>query len=244
VTDDQGDFAGVNLAGVGDEYELALANGQLEEETVIVGNPTTFKAQVNPDNVFGMNGERVTFVCPDNLPHNSSCIITPCPAIVTVATAAPFQAVIGTSGNFFATARPPVGTPCASYSSAEIVTPGIRGPVLRMPPVPAPAWRGRRIPAPAVAAAMLAAVGLAMMLALGRAQSRQQRRAGKMRLAFVATEIVFAMIAGCGGKGVVLTPATPAGTTNMSVLGQALDANGNPINAQRSLKIILSVTTQ
>jgi len=227
VTDDQGDVAGLNLAGFGDDYNLGLASGQLEEVGVAAGGTATFQLQVNPDSVFGMNGEHVTFVCPDNLPHNTSCTITPCPASVTAATAAPFQVVLVTS-NLITAPKPPAGTGCASYSVAQILAPGLRGPE----------WQ---LPAPLVATSALAAILLALALvwAFVGAQSRGSKR---LRLGLVATGVVFAAVAGCGGKQQLVLPTTPAGSTNMDVIGQALDANGNPINAARSVQIILSVT--
>jgi hypothetical protein len=247
VTDAQGDIAAVNLAGTGDDYNLQLASGQTQELSVVAGGSVTFKAEAAPDSVFGMNGEQVTFTCPTNLPVNTSCIITPCPANVTAGTAASFQIVLATSSATVVAPVPPQTTGCASYGLAGIFSPGLRGPGLRSPPVPTPSGglsaRGWRFPAPLFTAWALAAILMAMALALCAIQSPKTRRRGNIRLIFVAASLAL-LASGCHHGGAAVTSATPAGVTTMTLYGNALDASGNPLNASRSMQIVLDVTAK
>ena len=50
-----------------------------------------------------------------------------------------------------------------------------------------------------------------------------------------------AALAGCKHKNNT-SLETPAGTTSMNVQGNAMDANGNPLNASRTVSIMLVVT--
>lgn len=247
VTDAQGDVAAVNLAGTGDDFNLQLASGQTQELSVVAGGSVTFKAEAAPDNVFGMNGEQVTFVCPTILPVNTSCTITPCPANVTAGTAASFQIVLATSSATVVAPVPPQTTGCASYGLAEIFPPGVRGPGLRSPPVPVPSrglWaRDLRFPAPLAAGWALAAILMALTLALGAIQSPKARRSGNVRLIFLAASLTLAA-SGCHHKSATVTSATPAGVTSMTIHGNAMDAHGNPLSASRSMQIILDVTAK
>jgi hypothetical protein len=219
--------AALNLAGTGDEFTLALASSQPTEVSIIPGGTATFDAQVNPDSVFGQNGEQVTFVCPTNLPINTSCEITPCPASVTAATAATFQIKFVTSSATVVAPRPTTG--CSSYGRAPAsVPPAGPGPAIRAPHAPL-------FPAPTFAALLLA---LALMLA-GMALLGARRR--RVPLVFALAGVAALAFTGCHHASTAQTPATPVAVTTMTLHANALDANGNPLNASRSLQVILDV---
>jgi hypothetical protein len=244
VTDAQGDVAAVNLAGTGDDYDLQLASGQTQELSVVAGGSVTFKAEAAPDNVFGMNGEQVTFVCPTNLPVNTSCTITPCPATVTAGTTTSFQIALVTSSATTVAPVPPQSTGCASYGFAGIFPPGLRGP--EVPSAPVPVWWARRLrfPAGLFGVRAPAVFLLALAFALGALTWAGAGRRRRVRLALVATGLAVVVLPSCHHKSAKVTSATPVGVTAMTIQGNALDANGNPLSASRSMQIILDVTAK
>jgi sugar lactone lactonase YvrE len=92
-----------SLAGTGDDYQLAFASGQLTEISVAAGNTGTFMLQVVPDNTFTGT---VTFICPGNLPAQTTCTFSPASVnITTPGTAVPFSVA------FMTTSRVPVPPP-------------------------------------------------------------------------------------------------------------------------------------
>jgi hypothetical protein len=96
VTDSiSSDSASTVLNGTGDDYELQLANGQLTSISVQAGAAATFNLQVVPDTVF--NGT-VAFVCPSNLPTNTTCIFSPSTVNVTPGTPTTFNVTFQTTG--------------------------------------------------------------------------------------------------------------------------------------------------
>jgi hypothetical protein len=246
VTDSNAaDLASVDLAGTGDDYSLALINGQPLEMTVAAGGSVTFSAQVNPDSVFGLEGEKVTFTCPSNIPPNTSCAITPCPASITAGTPSTFQITFVTSS---ATKVAPTLAPgCSGYGPIlATASPGAPAPGLRAPGDPGAG--APRFPAayvPALFFSMLAILAMCA-LAFGGLNARGGRAWKRVPLALACAGLAaVAIIAGCGGKGAVkVTSATPPTTTTMQLQGTALDSHGNPLNASRSLHIILNVTAK
>jgi hypothetical protein len=237
VTDTQGDVAGFNLAGVGDDYNLALAASQPEEVTIVQGGTATFNGVVNPDSVFGQNGEQVTFVCPLNLPINTSCVITPCPAQITPGTPVSFQMVFVTSTKTVVAPHPAPGTGCTSY--------GPPGTSVVLPD-PDSSPRAPRFPTPFPAPLILAILGTITLLIgwilaeIGSAKTRK-----RVPLVFALAGIVAAALTGCHHGVTVASPATPVGTTTMTFEAPALDANGNSLNASRpGPQIILDIVQQ
>jgi sugar lactone lactonase YvrE len=92
-----------SLAGTGDDYQLAFASGQLTEISVAAGNTGTFMLQVVPDNTFTGT---VTFICPGNLPAQTTCTFSPTSVnITTPGMAVPFSVA------FMTTSRVPVPPP-------------------------------------------------------------------------------------------------------------------------------------
>ena len=245
VSDASGDIAAVNLAGFSDDYNLALTNSQPLEVTVAAGGTATINAQVIPDNVLGMNGEQMTFVCPTNLPTNTSCEITPCPATLTPGTPTTFSIKFVTSS---ATSVAPVPTSrCSGYgpqmTPAALVRPG---PGTHGPISPLSLARSGHFPALWMLVVFL---GLAILVArlgtrwdVGQGRRPLRRRLGLALGCAAATALTLA--AGCHHGAAPATPATPPATTDMELQGNALDAQGNPLDASRSLRVILTVTAQ
>jgi hypothetical protein len=239
LTDAQGDSMAMDLAGVGDDYGLQLPSTQNMEISVVAGGAAAFNAQVIPDSVFGINGEQVMFVCPPNLPVNTSCAITPCPASITAGTATNFQIVFTTSS---ATKVAPVPTGgCSGY-----------GPQLTAAS-PAPAEPRHSVPRNPRAgvrflALLFGVMGALTFLAIAADWlcGKSSLRAGWRWAVFAcAGTIAVAFLAGCGSQGgTKSTSATPAATSTLKIQGNALDASGNPLNTGRSLNVILNVTAQ
>jgi len=96
VTDSNStDSASTVLSGTGDDYQLQLANGQLTSVSVQAGAAATFNLQVVPDNVFSGS---VTFVCPNNLPTNTTCTFSSPTVNVTAGKPTPFSVTFQTTG--------------------------------------------------------------------------------------------------------------------------------------------------
>jgi len=84
-----------SVAGTGDDYQIALASGQLTEISVDAGGTGTFMLQIVPDNIFTGT---VTFVCPGNLPMATTCTFSPTSVNVTTpGTAVPFSVAFQTT---------------------------------------------------------------------------------------------------------------------------------------------------
>ena len=239
VTDSQGDSVTLNLAGTGDTYSLQLASGQTNLVNVVQGSTANFMAQVLADSTFGANGEKVLFVCPTNLPQFSTCAFSPCPLSVTAGTTTNFSIAIATSSN---TASAPPVTPC---TVAAGVAPGPGGPEVRGPQMflrlaPETPRRGAVFPALLVAAMLALAAILALAFGGMRARGGASRR--RAAIVFAAACLAAAIVAGChGGANPKGSTATPTGITPMTMIGQALDSSGNPLNAGRPLSFSIDV---
>lgn len=233
VTDTQGDVATVNLAGVGDDYSITP---QLPVEvSVEPGGTAKFTAQLTPDSVFGQNGEQVTFVCPTNVPTNTSCTITPCPATVMPATSSSVQISFVTSSAGVVAPIPTSG--CSNYGPSQTATFVVPTGNLRVPPIANAPAAPARFPA-WWTFGILAALGLLLgWLATFERPARVRRR---VALIFALAGVVAVIIAGCH-KGAAVTTATPSATTSMTLMGNALDANGNSLNASRTFQITLVI---
>ena len=123
VTDAAGDTASSSLSGTGDDYQLQLANGQLQEISVKQGQSTTFNLQVVALGVFGQNGEKVSLNCSSGLPVQTTCTANPSSGSPTVSTPAAFSVTFQTT----------------SPSSAAQATPNGFKHLFRQPEVLAPA---------------------------------------------------------------------------------------------------------
>jgi hypothetical protein len=237
VTDAQGDVATVNLAGYGDDYSIAT---QLPTElSVIPGNSVTFNAMLTPDNVFGMNGEQVTFVCPGDLPANTSCVATPCPATIMPGTPVAVKVALATSSALAIVPVPTSG--CSSYGPSVSASTAVP-PARRSPP---PAARAGPLRLSALSSALLlfaglGAIGLLLGLFVPTSAGRRRRAAAIIMSAGLAA----AILTGCHHHGAAVTTATPNATTTFTVFGNAVDANGNSLNASRPFQVTLDVVTK
>ena len=92
-----------SVAGTGDDYQITFASGQLTEISVDAGSTGTFNLQVVPDNIFTGT---VNFICPGNLPVQTTCTFSPASLnITTPGTAVPVSVA------FVTTSRVPVPPP-------------------------------------------------------------------------------------------------------------------------------------
>ena len=256
VTDVTGDLAVANFAGTGDDYSVQLASGQTNEITVVQGGTATYKAVVTADSVFGANGEQVTFVCPSNLPEFTTCSFNPCPLTIVPGTSTPFSIVIVTSS---ATVSAPTVNPCGGQTAGA--PPTLQGPRFVFH-APATALArdvnllSQRFPSltanlpPALAIFVFVCV-MGSMMRGGTTFSRfagsnsRPRFAVRMPLIFATAGFAALLFLGCGGSGgTKATTATAVGVTNLTILANATDANGNSLQASRSLQFTLDVVAQ
>ena len=92
-----------SVAGTGDDYQITFASGQLTEISVNAGDTGTFMLQLVPDNIFTGT---VNFICPGNLPLQTTCTFSPTSVnITTPGTAVPISVA------FVTTSRVPVPPP-------------------------------------------------------------------------------------------------------------------------------------
>lgn len=231
VTDSNpSDLATQDLAGTGDDFNLQIVPGGTPEVTAAQGGTATFMAQLNSVGVFGASGETVTLQCPINLPIFTTCAFKPCPIVPTVAGSTMFSIVIVTSTN--TVPAPPVTNPCNSPAAAVRHTAGGAAPMAR-----AIRERFGQVPLlPALLAILaIAALGLGSLRVLPAAKRRP------VGVAFAVLLICGAFMPGCGSKSTAPSTATPIGSTTMNITANALDSNGNSLNAGRGLQIVLDV---
>jgi len=238
VTDDAGDIGAANFAGTGDDYGLQLAGGQQIELTIVQGGTAVFNGQVQPDNVFGQDGESVQLVCPPSstMPSNTSCVISPCQAAITPGTAVPFTITFVTSSATSVAPVPPQSTGCTSY-----------GPPPTSMIAPEPHSRdplgGRRFPPPLRLASFAAfAVFLGWLSAATKGHLSRER----MPMIFALAGFAAMILVGCHhGNSTIIGPATSVGTESMIVTGKPVDSNGNSLNTSRPMpQIMLDVVAQ
>ena len=84
------------VAGTGDDYQIALASGQLTQISILAGQKGVFMLQVVPDNIFTGT---VNFVCPGNMPLQTTCSFSPASSvnIPTPGTPVPFSVTFQTT---------------------------------------------------------------------------------------------------------------------------------------------------
>jgi sugar lactone lactonase YvrE len=258
------------LNGTGDDFSLQLASGQPQEITIMQGGAGTVQAQVVPVGAFGQNGEKVTFNCPTNLPINTSCQITPCPATVAANTPTPFQILLMTSTNK-APAPAPTGK-CSSYGPppSALIVPAGSDPTLNPSltilddyPALGP-WRQNRativfarafttrlhgssgIMETGNAKPFLLLISIALLattfLAMRAYRVYDGVKHADLRVGLVAIALFTLALTGCHKKnGSIVGSATPTGATVLTVTGSALDANGNSLGASRTLQFTVNI---
>jgi sugar lactone lactonase YvrE len=112
-----------SVAGTGDDYQIALASGQLTQISVNAGGTGTFMLQIVPDNIFTGT---VTFVCPGNLPVATTCTFSPTSVNVTTpGTAVPFSVAFQTTSRV--PTPPKKGAAPMLASRDKWNGPGVRG---------------------------------------------------------------------------------------------------------------------
>jgi len=255
ITDAQGDSTAVNLSGYGDDYNIVT---QLPTElSAIQGQTVTFNATLTPDNVFGMNGEQVTFSCPTGIPTDASCAVTPCPAMITPGTPVSVQMKIVTSS---ATVIAPIpSTGCSTYGPSSSLSELIGAPPTERPAPPAagaatnkssPLYlalsRPARFATSGLSSALVAFAVFGAIVLLLAAFAAPGCAALRKRIPLLLAGVGFtaAILAGCHHKGMAITDATPVGQTALTFQGSALDSGGNSLNASRSFQSTLDVVTK
>jgi len=227
VADAQGDTAALNLAGTGDDYELSLSSSQPMQVTVYQGATAVISAQVSADSVFGASGEIVTLVCPGRMPTSSTCAFSPCPLSITPNSATSFSILIATSSK--AGSQPPVANPCGGTASSSRVT---RGPRLAIYVAPdLPRHRGRFPPL------VVMVIGVLLVLVVIGIRARRRKR---VPLVFAAAGLTALILLGCSSSSTTGI-ATPADVYSLTITANALDANGNSLNASRALTFMIDV---
>jgi sugar lactone lactonase YvrE len=225
----------INLAGTGDDFSLAIVNGQTPEVTTPQGDTATFLAQLNSVGVFGEDGETVTLVCPTNLPQFTTCEFKPCPVIPTMGGATPFSILIHTSTATSET--PPIQNPCNSPAAGVRRHAGGPSGILFLTARP-PSGGAWRLPALLSILAVIALMGVGAIRGAARAGAR------RAFAALALTVISGALLAACHKGSNANSTATPVGITNLTVTANAVDSSGNSLRASRGLQVTLDVIKQ
>ncbi len=230
------------VTGTGDDYQIMLASGALQQITVNPGVAATFLLQVVPDDTFS---GPVVLICPATLPTSTTCgisagtaVTTPLVSSLTVNVAAgtpvPFNVTFQTTAK---------GTP---VPAAIGFRPTIQAPRGRSSGPSASASNFAKLPA--VSAFAVFGI-LATILCAAFAPGIFRRHLAKpnairvslanlcgnsisgtrlARLIYVSALFIIcsAALSSCGGSGssTPTLPATPAGTTNLTVQGTAQGA--------------------
>ncbi len=215
-----------SLAGIGDDFELAIPANGTDQITVIDGETGTFLIQAAPDKVFSGT---VTLNCPYNLPLQTTCTITSAagttPPTLTLAAGGPPQTF---NAAFQTTYRTTTTGPSQT----------ILGPAGTTKP---------RFPAPPLAGVIIAFVSLfaagvcavSWNLYRGRNAFYLRPSAIGAGIATILIGVMLAMASACGSSNQGSTTqtiyhGTPAGTYPMAVTATAQGAT-------RSVNITLVV---
>jgi centrosomal CEP192-like protein len=229
------------VTGTGDDYQIMLASGALQQITVDPGVAATFLLQVVPDDTFS---GPVVLLCPATLPTSTTCgisagttVTTPLVSslMVTIAagTPVPFNVT-------FQTTAP--GTP---VPSAIGFRPSLQTPRGRSIGRSASVSNFAKLPAASafavfgILATILCAVfapgifrrhlatPIAIRASLANLCGNSINGARLARLIYVCALFIIcsAALSSCGGgSGIPTIPRTPAGTTNLTIQGTAQGA--------------------
>jgi hypothetical protein len=228
------------VTGTGDDYQIILASGGLQQITVNAGVAATFLLQIVPDDTFS---GQVTLTCPAILPTSTTCGISAGTAVTTpLVPSMVVNVVAGTPLPFNVTFQTTAkGTPAPAMIG---ILPTVRGPggASNGPSNSAQVSR-RSFSSAAFAVLAILAAFLFAAFAPG-AFRRDLARWNAMRASLVnvcrhsipsmslrrtistaALLIIFAAaLSSCGGSSTPTFPATPKGTTNLTVQGLAQGA--------------------
>jgi hypothetical protein len=228
------------IAGTGDDYQIILASGGIQQITVNAGVAATFLLQIVPDDMFS---GQVTLTCPAILPTSTTCGISAGTAVtmplvpsmvanVVAGTPFPFNVTFQTTAK---------GTPAPAMIGILLTVGGPGGDSTR-PSNSAQASRRSFSSVAFGAFAILAAflfasfVPVSFRKDLARLNAMRAGLANVCRHSITSTSlrrmistatlliIVAAALSSCGGSSTPTFPATPKGTTNLTVQGLAQGA--------------------
>ncbi len=224
------------LAGTGDDYQIALASGQLTEISVLAGNAATFMLQVVPDNIFTGT---ITLVCPGNLPAQTTCAFSPGATVDVTAPGTPvpfsvtFQTTSRTPTNNLVPRNPGANYP-GIFATTHHRTAAERLSAFARALLPM-AWIDRIVPARtmfpvssnhrAALAAAFSALAIFFWVALASAKPRRRTQLLRVATLFALALSVTAVLEGCGGGGPEGTAGTPAGANKLTVQGATQGAS-------------------
>jgi centrosomal CEP192-like protein len=228
------------ITGTGDDYQIMLASGALQQITVNPGVAATFLLQVVPDDTFS---GPVVLICPATLPTSTTCgisagttVTTPLVSSLTVnvtaGTPVPFNVTFQTTAK---------GTP---VPSAIGFPPSIQTPRGRSNGPSASASNFAKLPAvPVFAVFGILATILCAVFAPGIFRGHLARpnptraslanlcgksisgtRLARLICVCALLAICSAVLSSCGGSSTPTLTPTPAGTTNLTVQGTAQNA--------------------
>lgn len=195
------------LAGTGDFYQLTLASGQLTQISVLAGGTGTFMLQVVPDNIFTGT---VTFVCPGNMPSQTTCTFSPGTSVnvTTPGTPVPF------SVSFKTTSRTPT----------KNLTPG--NPGADIPASSGLARFGHEVVGVTFRySAAFSAFAILALFALAFAAPRRRTRFLHAASVFALALSVAAILEGCHSYSATGATGTPVSSTKLIVQGAAQGAS-------------------
>ena len=228
------DTVSTNLAGTGDDFSIVIAPGVSPEVTVSQGDTATWSAQLISSGVFGAEGEKITLVCPANLPLFTTCDFTPCPVTPTVGGSTAFSILVQTSTATKET--PPIPNPCGSSQPAGRIHAAVRAGVLTITSTQAGSG-GNQFPA---VLSIVAALSLLAFLYFA-ARAMGMAVTPRMLAAVALTLVASGMMAACHKGNNANSTATPVAVTTMNVTANAVDSSGNSLHASRGVQITLDV---
>ncbi|MGB8524316.1 MAG: hypothetical protein WCD43_15225 [Candidatus Acidiferrales bacterium] len=227
------------ITGTGDDYQIMLASGALQQITVNPGVPATFLLQVVPDDTFS---GPVVLICPATLPTSTTCGISAGTAVttplvssltvnVTAGTPVPFNVTFQTTAKGTPVPSAIGFRPTIQAPRDRSIGPASASNFAKLPAVPAFAVLG-------ILAAILCAVfapGIfrrhlarpdAIRASLANLCGDSISGRSLARLIYVSALFIIcsAALSSCGGSSTPTIPATPAGTTNLTVQGTAQGA--------------------
>jgi sugar lactone lactonase YvrE len=228
------------ITGTGDDYQIILAIGGLQQITVNPGVAATFLLQIVPDDTFS---GQVTLTCPAILPISTTCGISAGTAVTTpLVPSMVVNVVAGTPLPFNVTFQTTAkGTPAPAMIGILPTVRGSGGDSIG----PSNLAQVSRRSFSSAAFAVLAILAAFLFVAFAPGAFRKdlaRRNAMRFRMANLgscaisglalrrtisaaALLIIFAAaLSSCGGSSTPTFPATPAGTTSLTVQGLAQGA--------------------
>jgi hypothetical protein len=228
------------VTGTGDDYQIILASGGLQQITVNAGVAATFLLQIVPDDTFS---GQVTLTCPAILPTSTTCGISAGTAVTTpLVPSMVVNVVAGTPLPFNVTFQTTAkGTPAPAMIGILPTVRGSGGDSIG-PSNSEQNFLRSFSSAPFAVLAILAAFLSAAFAPGAFRKDRARWNAMRVRMANLSGSPIFglalrrtlssatlliifvAALSSCGGSSTPTFPATPKGTTNLTVQGLAQGA--------------------